>query len=283
MSTIAGSSRRCWAFRAATGVTSLPTVPEFRAAANKPDKPGPTGGNITDIMRAVGRLWPSLGVVEYEHPDWDTFARKVKDGQIASLAILSSALPRKMRFGFDGAHQIGLVYENGFLMANPLAPQGSAPIPISEAYLKNAALAVSNGWVLAALFPRSDDMQIHLKAEDWTPTLRNDEYKTNGVFRDSPYPGGVTIDRAAPGEVVRSIAEVKTTTATNNDWRLTRRKGVDAYMLWSGKTDWIPVKWGGDPAVDQLLTDLVDRKDASSRLTEATTIAKKAAADIAAL
>lgn len=114
-----------------------------------------------------------------------------------------------------------------------------------------------------------DDMTVHLKAEDWTPTLRTDAYLTNGVFRASPERGGVVIDRAAPNEVVRSIAEVRTSAATNNDWRLTRRKGVDAYMLYSGKTDWVPVKYGGDPAVDALLTDLVDRKASVDTISQA--------------
>lgn len=148
-----------WAYRAATDATVLPTVPEFRAAANKPDLPGPTGGNITDIMRAVAKLWPNLGVEEYEHPSWEPFVAKVKAGGIASLAVLSSLLPPALRFGFYGNHQVGVAYEGGqLLVANPLARQGSAPVPINEAHLRDAALGIANGWVLAAIFPRGGPM-----------------------------------------------------------------------------------------------------------------------------
>jgi hypothetical protein len=147
----------CWAARIA-GVRDLPTVKEFRAAANKPDLPGPSGGSITDIMRAVNVLWPDLGVTEYERPDWDAFALALRRGKVASLGVLSSLLPSKLRFGFGGAHQIGVLFDGGYLVANPLAPQGSEPIPISETALRNAARGLAMGWILAALFPRGDAM-----------------------------------------------------------------------------------------------------------------------------
>ena len=144
-----------WAYRASTAYPrGMTTVPEFRKAAGKPDLPGPSGGSITDIMRAVRTLWPGLDVIEYERPSWSGFMGEMRTGRYASLAVLSSQLPAKLRFGFNGPHQVGVAMVGGtLLVANPLAKQGSAPIPITEAELARAAVNVANGWVLAALFP----------------------------------------------------------------------------------------------------------------------------------
>ena len=151
-----------WAHRAATGDTHLPTMTEFRAAAGNPDKPGPTGGNIADIMRACAKLWPGTAV-QYSSPGWTPFVAAVKAGNIASLAVLSSKLPANLRFGFAGNHQVGVAYEGGQLVvANPLAPQGSAPIPITEDALHKAASAVANGWILAALFEATPMLNFHV-------------------------------------------------------------------------------------------------------------------------
>jgi hypothetical protein len=156
----------CWAARIA-GVRDLPTVTEFRAAANKPDKPGATGGSLTDIMRAVGVLWPDLGVVKYQSTNWDAFALALRRGKVASLGVLSSLLPAGLRFGFGGAHQVGVLFEGGYLVANPLAPQGSEPIPISETALRASARGLAQGWILAALFPRGGDtMAVALNGTD---------------------------------------------------------------------------------------------------------------------
>jgi len=92
-----------------------------------------------------------------------------------------------------------------------------------------------------------------IKGEDWTPTRNQATGKSNGVLRAVP-------DRAAPivatvelGEVIRSIAEVK---SGSGNWRLTKRDGRAVYML---RSDWTPKKQGGDPAVDAALGAYIDR------------------------
>lgn len=142
-----------WAALAADPSIRKPTVPEFRAAAHNPDLPGPTGGNLSQIVHASVALWPQLTVQAYSSTDWFGFSDKVRAGWIASLAVQSSALPAELRFGFLGAHQIGVAFDTGALMVmNPLARNGAALLPITELNLRSAARAVLNGWVTAALF-----------------------------------------------------------------------------------------------------------------------------------
>lgn len=97
-----------------------------------------------------------------------------------------------------------------------------------------------------------DDVPItRIVAEDWTPD------GVNGVFRDTPDRAAAVTGRVAAGTLVRTIAEVVTSAAApNNDWRLTERAGKPAYML---RSDWLPVKQGGDPAVDAQLQAVIDR------------------------
>ena len=87
------------------------------------------------------------------------------------------------------------------------------------------------------------DMDIHLKAEDWTPTVTGGQ--SNGVFRATPDRSAPVIARVSAATVVRSVAEVTTTApAPNDNWRLTRVNGNDAFML---RSDWNPVTQGGRP------------------------------------
>ena len=268
-----------WAYRAATDATSLPTVPEFRAAAKKPDKPGPTGGNITDIMRAVGVLWPHAGVVEYERPDWPSFSARVRAGDIASLALDSGLLPRQMRFGFDGSHQVGVAYVNGFLMANPLAPQGSEPIPIKETVLRDAALGIANGWVLAALFPRRDDVNLdRITYQWWTAN------GTDGVLRAAPVRSEAPVETLPAGTRILSIAEY--VSPDGNDWRAAE------WPIGSGTVRWFLRKGPGIPRDHDFIAQefatfgdvsQADFDAVKDKLAKAVTIAKTAAADVAAL
>jgi len=272
-----------WAYRASTGATSLPTMTAFRAAAGNPDRPGPTGGNITDIMRAVGRLWPSLPVEEYEHPSWDAFATKVKAGGIASLAVLSSLLPKTMRYGFMGAHQIGVFYENGFLIANPLAPQGSDPQPIKETILRDAALAVANGWVLAAIFPRGDDVfPDRIKYQWWTAS------PSDAALRVEPLRSSTVTMKLPGGTQIMSAGEYRD--ADGNSWRVAEwpvGSGTPVYFLRYGPGvaadhDFIagPVATLGASAAELKAATQAGYGDAKAK---AVAITKKAAAEAAAL
>lgn len=141
-----------WAAKAA-GAVRMPTVPEFRAAAGNPDRPGPTGGDLTQIMRATPTIWPELTTEEFKAQDWPGFLAKLRAGWIASLAVLSSFLPADLRYNFYGSHQIGvaMVGDTIYVM-NPLMKNGAILRTIAPSILRSAALVVANGWVLAALF-----------------------------------------------------------------------------------------------------------------------------------
>lgn len=275
-----------WAYRAATGATILPTITAFRAAAGKPDVPGKVvGGNIADIMRAVGVLWPDEPVTEWAHPDWDGFAALVRAGGIASLAVSSALLPTALRYGFLGAHQVGVVYEGGqWLVANPLAPQGSAPQAITEPLLSLAARAVDNGWVLAAVFPRGVEMDISSSVlQRWTAN------GTDGALRLHPKRSDPVIDHVPAGQEIISYGEWQDT-ATGHDWRFgpwPRDGRRTVYWLRKGPGvapdhDFI----AGPFATIAPATDPAPAARAAgfaAALKDATAITKKAAADVAAI
>ena len=141
-----------WAAIAADPSAVRPTVPEFRAAAHRPDKPGPTGGFLDDVMRGSEGIWPDSHVERYESIAWGPFVARLRAGWSASLAVLSSALPTRLQFGFRGSHQVGIVWDRQFRLMNPLARNGAAPAWISEDELRTAVRAVARGYILAALF-----------------------------------------------------------------------------------------------------------------------------------
>ena len=128
-------------------------MPVFRSAAGNPDRPGPTGGRLDDVMRGATAIWPQLHVERYSGTEWEPFAARLRAGWSASLAVLSSALPTRLQFGFRGPHQVGAVLDAGqYRLMNPLAHSGAALAWIAESDLRTAARAVANGYILAALF-----------------------------------------------------------------------------------------------------------------------------------
>ena len=158
-----------WAARDSGYMGSLPTVPEFRRAAGVPDRPGPSGIDNYHVWLGVqGTELRVLGGT-FWNVDWAPFARTVRQGSSASLAVLSSKLPANLRFGFQGAHRIGVAFDGStFVVANPLAHGGSAPLPCPELSLRNAAYAVSAGYALAVTFPAQENPDM-LKVTDETP------------------------------------------------------------------------------------------------------------------
>lgn len=143
-----------WAARASDPGVRIPSIDAFRRAAGKPDRPGSQGGNLDDIMRGCREIWPGLAVTRYRGA-WEAFAGLVRGGRPASLAVLSSKLPARLRYGFLFPHQIGVAWDGAaFVVANPLAPEGSAPQRIDAPTLRAAAEALlSTREVLAAVFP----------------------------------------------------------------------------------------------------------------------------------
>lgn len=142
-----------WAAVAADPNAPQPTVPAFRAAAGNPDRPGPTGGDLDDVVRGSVRTWPYLTIAKYASTDWATFDRRLSDGWSASLGVLSAELPVYLRFGFNGSHQVGVAKTGPeFMVANPLAKDGSRPLPCPLNQLRTAAREHGQGTILAALY-----------------------------------------------------------------------------------------------------------------------------------
>ncbi len=162
----AGDIDDCWVVSTiwaacAAGATYKPTVPQFRAAAHKPDLPGPTGGDLDDIMRAIPDLWPDAVAEEFRDEDWAGFMDMLKAGWVASMAVLSAKLPASLQYRFYGAHQIAVGMTSGLIFVmNPLMVQGAALRVIGESELKRAALSVANGTILAAMFHPLEDRRM---------------------------------------------------------------------------------------------------------------------------
>lgn len=164
-----------WASRAAGYRGSLPTVPEFRLAAGNPDDPGVADG-LTNAQvwagvrgTALRHLSPVRWDANGQGSDWAGLMALIRLGYVASLAVLSSKLPANLRFGFDGWHRVGIAWDDGRLyLANPLAPQGSAPLPIGEGALQAAAMPFG-GSPEAVLFPTLTEVPDVLPVTDPTP------------------------------------------------------------------------------------------------------------------
>ncbi len=201
-----------WAALAADPDATRPTVPEFRVAAHVPDRPGPTGGTLDDIIRGASAIWPGLRISRHDSTEWEPFMRFLRAGWSASLAVLSSSLPTTLQFGFRGAHQVGVVWHAGQLrLANPLARNGSAPAWIDETALRTAARALGRGWIRAALFaPATGDhgMPIYVLRErpgtltvpanatvrGWLPRSDGTGWRVERTWRPKPEPSSARFD-----------------------------------------------------------------------------------------
>ena len=141
-----------WAARAAGFTGTLPTIAAFKQAA------GVTGQVMGHSAAEIGSglVGTSLAVMKplvMQGAAWTDFVAAMKAGGTASLSVDSALLPSELRFGFYGTHSIGVVYAAGqWYVANPLAPDKSAPLPISEAALKVAAAAFGGGGVVGIFF-----------------------------------------------------------------------------------------------------------------------------------
>jgi len=154
----AGDIDDCWVVATvwaaiASGQTFTPTVPQFRAWAQNPDRPGATGGTLDHIMRGARGAWPGATIRRYASSDWNGFISLLKAGWTASLAVRSSALPSNLRYGFNGLHQIGVAYQNGsYVIMNPLQSTGSSLHAIDGYDLRTAARGFTGGTICACMF-----------------------------------------------------------------------------------------------------------------------------------
>jgi hypothetical protein len=150
-----------WAEQASRPGSFKPTVPQFRAKADKPDAPGPTGGNIQNVYAGARGCWPDLAVRLYISDEIEPLLKAVRAGQPASIALDSGDLPARLRFGFTGKHQCGLASPDGsrLVLANPLARNGTPALAITGPEVARAMLglltpAQSRLRFRAVLFPK---------------------------------------------------------------------------------------------------------------------------------
>lgn len=146
-----------WAATASDPSLRKPTVTEFRRHAGDPDDGFMDGGSLDEVFKGSRGVWPDQPVIKYSG-DWAGFKQYVQEGRTASLAVNSARLPARMRYGFNGPHQVGIAWDDGFVLMNPLARNGTPPQPITEAELRPAATALyANGQVRAAIYPAPED------------------------------------------------------------------------------------------------------------------------------
>lgn len=143
-----------WAAIAADPTLRRPTVTEYRKHAGDPDDGIRDGGSHQEVMDGARGVWPDAQIVSFfeQMTEWPAFMAHLRDGGVASLALISGKLPVTHQYGFLGAHQVGIAYDGGLLIANPLAANGSAPRPIAESALRTAVAAL--GYIRAAIFER---------------------------------------------------------------------------------------------------------------------------------
>jgi hypothetical protein len=132
-----------------------------------------------------------------------------RPGQVpASVGVDSGKLPRSLRFGFTGPHQIGVGWDPDratFLVANPLASNGSKPRAIDAADLRDAAKALFGGSVGAAIFPArtGGDMAIfEISGPDTGPYPVTVKAGTTVVAQDGVTKLGTVDDASTPFMVV---------------------------------------------------------------------------------
>lgn len=160
----AGDVDDCWAVADLQAVHAvapwllLPGVPAYRTAAGNPDMPGPTGGTIADSQRAIRRLYPAIAALsafwgEGDGKTFDGLVLSLRQGRVASLALLSGALPPALRHGFAGVHRVAVFWSGGPRILNPLAAAHSRPEAITASALQAACRAYDSTDIRAVLLP----------------------------------------------------------------------------------------------------------------------------------
>ncbi|MBU2346583.1 MAG: hypothetical protein KJ888_20530, partial [Gammaproteobacteria bacterium] len=137
----------------------LPTIATFRAAAGVPDRPGKPDGLVPpQVMAALRKLLPDVKA-ELFSGTFEAFVARLADGTSASVAVWSAYLPSSVRYGFAEGHSIGIDARGAvFTIANPLGPDGSAPVAINARALRAAAGGYAgSGRAVAILIPPVED------------------------------------------------------------------------------------------------------------------------------
>lgn len=205
-----------WAAEASRPGIDQPTVTEFRAFALDPRDGISDGGSLTEVVRGARGSYPGLEIVRFE----DRFAaldRLLSAGRPASVALWSGKLPIALRFGFNGAHQVGVVRDRGTTyLANPLAREGTPPVPITTAALQTAMTASELGYggdVRAAIFPAPTEADMPgLKV-----TLLGDK-TISGVFRSKIDSSAIYLHDRSQRDLVTAGRPFQALSAYERDW-----------------------------------------------------------------
>lgn len=128
-----------WAAASSKPTIVYPTITTFRKYAEKPDLPGPTGGNIFDINKAADAIWPTLPNYLEVTSRYDDIKEHIKAGRPGTVSLDSAALPDRLQYNFIGKHQVGVqMIADKLYCMNPLAPANTTPGRISYAELEVA-------------------------------------------------------------------------------------------------------------------------------------------------
>ena len=161
---------------------------------------------------------------------------------------------------FDGDHSVGIhpgtAADGTWPLADPICPARRQEKPsVIRAYAEKLGGAGFRFGVFTDEVPKEDEVIKAIKGEDWVPTVSGvpPNVVSNGVYRATPDRSAPFVARLPAGTIIRTIAEVE---AGNHNWRLTEINGATAYFL---RSDLTPLVQGGDPAVDQGLSDYIAR------------------------
>ena len=221
------------------------------------------GTDMADQVKAMQARYGWIGDVR---PNTEVLVTPV--GWALTLDGSMGAFPAGHRLrrwdpGFTGGHSVAVFrLETGWWWCDPLAPLHYGPKPMKtytgefvgpDELIQFARSFPGGSLMRSAIDSRrakeDEDLDL-LKLEDWRA-------RSVAVLRDRPdRTGGTIVFHYAGGELVRSIGEK--TTPDGNRWRLTEYAGKPAWML---RSDFEPLDPGGDPALDAILHDLIERRD----------------------
>lgn len=227
----AGDIDDCWLVSPLTALYNicphlrLPNAKVFRAAAGVPDRSWASdGGTGRNIVTGLKTMYPRLqfeGIIF----SWTSFKAKMTPGKVASIAVLSSKLPARLRYGFNGGHRICVeqIAPGKWIVLNPLAKSGTAPQSIGQATLREATSAFTGAGRVGAII--------------FTPSQVKEYFKLN-VFMKVPGGGSFTLPT---GKVIRlwqwgnggwrvrtKIGPFSTAQKGTFDYRLSRTAGLAA-------------------------------------------------------
>jgi len=215
------------------------------------------GWSLVDLKNAMAGL-----KVPYKNKSgtWADVEATLRSGQFVVLQGDSDQFPGgTCSANFKGDHCVGLhpgdLGDGTWLLADPLCPsRRREKREVLQAYAEKFAKGrkITFG-VFTTPVPQEDDMKITaIKGEDWKPR-EDPPGVSNAVVRAIPDRAAAFSVRLPLETVIRTIAELD---AGGEHWRLTEHAGAPAFLL---RSDLVPLKQGGDLAVDQKLSDYIAR------------------------